>query len=48
MLLGASYLLLMDDLCRSLLVIEIPLGIVTALAGIPFFIYLLTARRKAW
>ena len=47
-LLGGSYLLLIDDLCRSLLVIEIPLGIVTSIAGIPFFIFLLMKREKAW
>jgi iron complex transport system permease protein len=47
-LLGGSYLLLMDDLCRSLLVIEIPLGIVTSIAGIPFFMVLLMKREKAW
>jgi iron complex transport system permease protein len=47
-LLGGSYLLLIDDLCRSLLVIEIPLGIVTSIAGIPFFIVLLMKRDKAW
>jgi len=47
-LLGAAYLLVMDDLCRSLLIIEIPLGIITSLAGVPFFIYLLMTREKAW
>lgn len=40
-LLGAIYLLLIDDLARNLLMIEIPLGILTALCGAPFFIYLL-------
>jgi iron complex transport system permease protein len=47
-LLGGSYLLLIDDLCRSLLVVEIPLGIVTSVAGIPFFIFLLMKHEKAW
>ncbi|MDR3161278.1 MAG: iron ABC transporter permease [Spirochaetaceae bacterium] len=47
-LLGGLYLLLMDDLCRSLFVVEIPLGIVTALAGVPFFIYLLMTGEKEW
>jgi iron complex transport system permease protein len=47
-ILGGTYLLLIDDLCRSLLVVEIPLGIVTSLAGIPFFIFLLMKQDKAW
>ena len=47
-LLGGTYLLLMDDLCRSLLMIEIPLGIITSFAGIPFFIYLLSRKDKGW
>jgi len=39
--LGASFMLLVDTLCRTLTGAEIPLGIVTALVGGPFFIYLL-------
>lgn len=48
MLLGASYLMLVDDLARTGYVIEIPLGIVTALIGAPFFLYLLTVGRRGW
>lgn len=40
-LLGGIYLMLMDDIARNALPIEIPLGILTALIGAPFFIYLL-------
>ena len=47
-LFGGSYLLLMDDLCRSLLVVEIPLGIATSLIGIPFIILLLRRKGTAW
>lgn len=47
-LLGAGYLLLIDDLARSLLPEEIPLGILTALLGAPIFLTLLTKVRKAW
>ncbi|SCZ81824.1 FecCD family ABC transporter permease [Acidaminobacter hydrogenoformans] len=39
--LGASFMLLVDTICRTLTGAEIPLGIVTALVGGPFFIYLL-------
>lgn len=41
MLLGASFLMLVDLVCRTLTGSEIPLGIVTSLVGAPFFIYLL-------
>lgn len=37
-LLGASYLLLVDDLARCMGSVEVPLGILTALLGVPFFI----------
>ncbi|WP_367568528.1 FecCD family ABC transporter permease [Lacrimispora sp.] len=48
LLLGAVYLLLMDDLCRSLMTIEIPLGITTSLVGIPFLIFLMSRRESSW
>ena len=38
---GAAFLLLADDLARSLTTYEIPLGILTTLCGAPFFVYLL-------
>jgi iron complex transport system permease protein len=47
-LLGAFYLLLIDDLARSLTASEIPIGILTALVGAPFFIYLMRRRRYRW
>ena len=42
MLLGAIFLLLVDDLSRNLLMTEIPIGILTSFIGAPFFIYLIT------
>jgi len=48
LLLGSAYLLIMDDFCRSALAVEIPLGIITSLAGLPFFLYLLTKKNKGW
>ena len=48
-LLGASFLLLIDLLCRTLTGGEIPLGILTSLIGGPFFIYLLRRYRgRGW
>ena len=41
MLLGASFLMLVDDLARCLTTSEIPLGILTAFVGAPLFLYLI-------
>jgi iron complex transport system permease protein len=40
-LMGSAYMLLVDDLARITAAQEIPLGIVTAIIGAPFFAYLL-------
>jgi iron complex transport system permease protein len=48
MLLGAIFLLLVDDLARSITVTEVPLGILTALLGAPFFLWLLASGRRPW
>ena len=48
MLLGASYLLAVDTLARTIAPIEVPLGVLTAFIGTPFFIWLLAATRRAW
>jgi len=48
MLLGAGYLLLVDTLARSLSTVETPLGILTALVGAPFFLWLLARGRTGW
>ena len=46
MLLGAAFLLVVDNVSRNLLAVEIPIGILTAFVGAPFFIYLLMRREK--
>ena len=46
MIMGAGFLLLVDNLSRNLLSTEIPIGILTAFIGAPFFIYLMTRRRN--
>ena len=48
LLLGASYLLLIDDIARTASSMEIPLGILTAMIGAPFFIYMLSRGGKGW
>ena len=47
-LLGAGYLLLVDDFCRSAFSIELPLGIVTAVLGAPIFVVVLAKARRQW
>ncbi|MDD2619392.1 MAG: iron ABC transporter permease [Syntrophomonadaceae bacterium] len=47
-ILGASYLLLVDDLARSLGSVEVPLGILTALLGVPFFIIIFKYNVRGW
>jgi len=47
-LMGGGYLLLIDTLARSAAEVEIPLGILTAVIGTPFFIWLLVNARKSW
>lgn len=46
--LGASYLLLIDDVCRATITTEIPLGVVTALIGTPIFAYFMIRRKVNW
>ena len=46
-LLGASFLAMCDTLARTMLLpAEIPVGVITALLGGPFFIYLLRGSRE--
>ena len=46
MLTGAIFLLIVDNVSRNLLLTEIPIGILTAIIGAPFFIWLITRRRE--
>jgi iron complex transport system permease protein len=47
-LLGGGFLLVIDTIARTAAAIEIPLGILTALVGTPFFIWLLASVSKTW
>lgn len=47
-LLGASFLLLIDNIARTLLPGEIPLGVLTGLVGVPVLILLLRRGRTGW
>jgi iron complex transport system permease protein len=48
MLLGASYLLGVDTLARTIAHIEVPPGVLTAVIGTPFFVWLLAVSRRTW
>jgi iron complex transport system permease protein len=48
MLLGAGFLLAVDTLCRTLATIELPPGVLTALIGTPFFLWLFALSRRRW
>lgn len=46
MLMGGSFLLIVDDVSRLATAAEIPIGILTAFIGAPFFLYLITRKKK--
>ena len=46
--LGASFLLLIDNISRVAISIEIPIGILTAIIGVPIFLYLLRRGYSDW
>jgi iron complex transport system permease protein len=48
MLLGAAFLLAVDTVCRTLATIEVPPGVLTALIGTPFFLWLFALARRPW
>jgi iron complex transport system permease protein len=49
LIIGAGFLLLVDTVARTIGVVEMPLGVLTAVLGTPVFIWLLArGRRGAW
>ncbi len=47
-LIGGTFLLLIDDLSRTLLPFEIPVGVFTMMLGTPLFIYLMRKNAINW
>jgi len=47
MIFGAAFMLLVDNISRNLLATEIPIGILTAFIGAPFFIHLIFRKEGA-
>lgn len=48
MFIGAGYLLLVDNVARLVSSTEIPIGILTAILGVPFFIFIFRHNMKGW
>ncbi len=46
--LGGTYVILIDNIARTISMNEIPLGILTSLIGAPFFALLLIKRKAGW
>jgi iron complex transport system permease protein len=46
--LGGAYVLAVDDIARSVTSLDLPLGILTALIGAPFFVALLAKAGRQW
>jgi iron complex transport system permease protein len=48
MLFGASFLIICDTVARTIIApTEIPVGIITAMLGGPFFVWLLKRKKQA-
>ena len=45
-LMGSSFLMLVDTVSRNLTTSEIPIGILTSFIGAPFFLYLIIREGK--
>lgn len=48
LLIGSTFMVIVDDAARTLFTLEIPLGILTAIIGAPFFLFLLVKGRRQW
>ncbi len=45
LLIGSAYLLLVDDICRVVATMEMPLGVFTSFIGAPFFLFLIFKKK---
>lgn len=46
--LGICYLIVIDDLCRTVTAFEIPIGVITGIIGVPMFLYFIYRRKVSW
>lgn len=47
-IIGASFLLVVDNIARCVWAVELPIGILTSLMGVPFFIIIFKRKTKGW
>ncbi|MGI6218151.1 MAG: FecCD family ABC transporter permease [Coriobacteriales bacterium] len=47
-LIGAGFLVIVDDFARCMFPAEIPIGILTAILGVPFFIFIFKRNMSGW
>jgi iron complex transport system permease protein len=47
-LLGATFMLVVDTIARTVATVELPLGVLTAFVGTPIFLYVLATARRSW
>ena len=45
---GAAFLLVIDNIARVAMPVEIPIGILTAIVGVPFFIVIFRNQARGW
>ncbi len=48
LLVGAVFLLLVDDVARLLYATEIPIGLLTSILGVPFFVFIYRKNMRGW
>lgn len=48
MAIGAAFLLVVDDFSRLLFATEVPIGILTSIVGVPFFIFIYRKNLRGW
>ena len=48
MFVGACFLLIVDNIARLVGAVEIPIGILTSIIGVPFFIFIFRRNMKGW
>lgn len=48
MFVGASFLLVIDNIARVAMPVEIPIGILTAIVGVPFFVVIFRSQMRGW
>jgi len=48
LVIGAVFLLLVDDVARMLFSVEIPIGLLTSILGVPFFIFIYRKNMRGW